>query len=199
MSRRTEATDPFGNTFYSEIDVDDGKVREATPTAEPQPRQEIVEIEGGKLSDRHRHHGDARLDRMGPRELAPVVRQWYPKLVAMLPSEGYEAPKRVTITFSDDMQGVAATGGTNIGCAAAWFRQQPRRRSQGGDRPRAGPRGAAVWPGATRRARRRPDARLARRGDGRLHPLVSLRAGDARRRNQRPTAPRRPDTTPVIA
>jgi hypothetical protein len=54
--------------------------------------------------------------------LAPVVKEWYPKLVEMLPSENYQAPTNVTITFSKDMRGVAATGGTRIRCAATWFR-----------------------------------------------------------------------------
>ena len=35
--------------------------------------------------------------------MAPAVKGWYPKLVAMLPSEGYEAPGKVSITFSKDM------------------------------------------------------------------------------------------------
>jgi len=59
------------------------------------------------------------------------VREWYPKLVKMLPSEGYEAPTRVSITFSADMQGVAATGGTRVRCAAAWFRQNLKGEAKG--------------------------------------------------------------------
>jgi hypothetical protein len=56
-------------------------------------------------------------------QLAPAVREWYPKLVSMLPSEGYQAPEKVSIKFSKDMKGVAATGGTRIRCAAEWFRK----------------------------------------------------------------------------
>jgi hypothetical protein len=41
----------------------------------------------------------------------------------MLPSPGYEAPKKFTIRFSQDMRGVAATGGSRITCGAGWFRQ----------------------------------------------------------------------------
>jgi hypothetical protein len=65
------------------------------------------------------------------KDLAPVVRAWYPKLVAMLPSEGYEAPKRVGVTFSANMQGVAATGGTRVRCAAGWFRQNLQGEARG--------------------------------------------------------------------
>ena len=51
------------------------------------------------------------------------MREWYPKIVGLLPSEGFEAPKNVSIVFSQNMRGVAATGGTRIRCAASWFRQ----------------------------------------------------------------------------
>jgi hypothetical protein len=56
-------------------------------------------------------------------QLAPAAKEWYPKLVAMLPSAGYEAPDKVSIIFNKDMKGVAATGGTRIRCAAEWFRK----------------------------------------------------------------------------
>jgi hypothetical protein len=65
------------------------------------------------------------------KELMPVMTEWYPKLVAMLPSEGYEAPDKVTITFSKDMRGVAATGGNRIRCAAEWFRKNLKGEAKG--------------------------------------------------------------------
>jgi hypothetical protein len=56
--------------------------------------------------------------------LAPVVKEWYPKLVAMLPSEGYSAPTNVTIKYSSTMGGTpAAAGGSGISCNAEWFRK----------------------------------------------------------------------------
>jgi hypothetical protein len=64
-------------------------------------------------------------------ELAPAVREWYPKLVEMLPSEGYEAPTNVVITFSPDMRGVAAAGGNRIRCAAEWFRKNLKGEAKG--------------------------------------------------------------------
>jgi hypothetical protein len=54
--------------------------------------------------------------------LSPVVREWYSKLVQLLPSDGFEAPTNVTIHFSDTVKGVAETSGARIRCAAAWFR-----------------------------------------------------------------------------
>ncbi|NQT88725.1 hypothetical protein HQ560_18305 [bacterium] len=55
--------------------------------------------------------------------LAPVCVQWYPAIVATLPSEGYQAPSRLSVTFRKDMKGVAATAGTRIVCAGGWFKR----------------------------------------------------------------------------
>lgn len=125
----TAANDPFGHTFYSEIDI---MAPGATPVAAvpatgseaaKELRQEIVTTEQG-----HRIVIDTTdspdLTEWVQQELAPVVKEWYPKIIAMLPSDGYEAPKNVSITFSERMQGVAATGGTRVSCASTWFRRE---------------------------------------------------------------------------
>ena len=133
-ARRT--TDPFGNTFYSEIDVVDpdhaGSCRcapAATTTGEG--RREIVETEGGTYQITIDTTETPDLTDWAHKDLAPVVRDWYPKLVKMLPSEGYEAPTQVSITFSASMKGVAATGGTRVRCAAGWFRQNLQGEAKG--------------------------------------------------------------------
>ena len=56
-------------------------------------------------------------------KLRPVVKEWYPKLVELLPSEGYEAPGKVTITLDKDAKGVAYAAGNRITCAVDWFRK----------------------------------------------------------------------------
>jgi hypothetical protein len=132
---RTEETDPFGNTFYSEIDV----VDPTTPAVAAVPagqaigevRREIVETEDGKYQITIDTSETPDLTEWAHKELAPVVREWYPKLVKMLPSDGYEAPRKVSITFSADMRGVAATGGTRVRCAAGWFRQNLQGEAKG--------------------------------------------------------------------
>ncbi len=121
---RTESDSPFGQTFFSEIDVVDPTtppVPVGTGQANGEGRRETVEIEGGKYQIVIDTTETPDLADWATKELAPVVKEWYPKLVNMLPSEGYEAPTRVSITFSADMQGVAATGGTRVRCAATWF------------------------------------------------------------------------------
>jgi hypothetical protein len=132
---RTEETDPFGNTFFSEIDVVDpvtAAVR-ALPAgrATGETRTEVVEADGGTYQITIDTSETPDLTDWAHQELAPVVQEWYPKLVALLPSEGYEAPKRISITFSANMQGVAATGGTRVRCAAGWFRQNLQGEAKG--------------------------------------------------------------------
>ncbi|MBP7052857.1 MAG: DUF1080 domain-containing protein [Phycisphaerae bacterium] len=129
---RTAGDDPFGNTFFSEIDVVDS-VTAPVPiaTAEQAGGAEVVEAEGGKYRITIDTSETPDLTAWAHKELAPVVQQWYPKIVAMLSSEGYEAPTQVNITFSANMQGVAATGGTRVRCAAAWFRQNLQGEARG--------------------------------------------------------------------
>ena len=132
---RTEATDPFGNTFYSEIDVVDTHTPAvvATPATEPagEPRREIVEADGGKYRITIDTTETPDLTEWAHKELSPVVRQWYPKIVKMLPSKDYQAPTRVSITFSPRMRGVAATSGTRVRCGPGWFRRNLQGEAKG--------------------------------------------------------------------
>lgn len=131
---RTETSDGFGNTFYSEIDIvdrDAPAVVEAAPAPAAQPAREIVEIAGGKYQITLDTTETPDLTEWAHTELAPVVREWYPKIVGMLPSEGYEAPARVTVLFSKNMQGVADTSGTRVRAAASWIRRELKREAKG--------------------------------------------------------------------
>ncbi|MCB9892429.1 MAG: DUF1080 domain-containing protein [Planctomycetes bacterium] len=57
--------------------------------------------------------------------LAPVVQTWYPKLVALLPSDGFEPYEAITLRFRDDMGGTpASASGPTINCNAPWFRKE---------------------------------------------------------------------------
>jgi len=130
----TETSDPFGNTFFSEIDVVDPTtppVAVGSGQAEGQGGRETVEAEDGKYQIVIDTTETPDLTAWATKELAPVVKEWYPKLIKMLPSEGYEAPTRLSITFIADMQGVANAGGTRIRCAAPWFRQNLKGEAKG--------------------------------------------------------------------
>lgn len=55
-------------------------------------------------------------------KLRPAVDKWYPRIVKDLPSEGYTAPKQLSVTFRKDKKGVADAAGTRINCAGEWFK-----------------------------------------------------------------------------
>ena len=141
----TEKQDGFGQTFYSEIDVVDAKAAEAPLAATP------AEGRGGPGGPRMVWEAAGPVDPNGPppttaktesgqeivfdyseapelkdwveNTLKPVCVKWYPVIVAMLPSEGYEAPKKFSIAFRKDYRGVAAAGGTRINCSVQWFQR----------------------------------------------------------------------------
>jgi len=56
-------------------------------------------------------------------QLAPVLAAWYPKIVALLPSEGYTAPAHFHLTIKP-MDGVAYTSGTEVVASSSWCASQ---------------------------------------------------------------------------
>src|SRR5947209_7171201 len=56
-------------------------------------------------------------------KLGPTLAQWYPKLMAMLPSEGYSAPTNFSISIRPG-NGVAATGGTRVTANSTWLKKE---------------------------------------------------------------------------
>ncbi|QDU54309.1 basic secretory protein-like protein [Aeoliella mucimassa] len=107
----------YADTFYTEIDIVDGNEH-------PQPKPN-AHIDSITINDEF----EITFDTTGAPELRgwvdkvlkPVCQEWYPKIVEMLPSEGYEAPKKFTIFFRNNMDGVAYTMGTEVHCAGVWF------------------------------------------------------------------------------
>jgi hypothetical protein len=49
---------------------------------------------------------------------------WYPKLEAMLPSDGYTAPRKIRLVIMEK-DGVAEASGAEIRCSAKWLREHP--------------------------------------------------------------------------
>lgn len=64
------------------------------------------------------------------KRLAPVLAEWYPKIVAMLPGEGYHAPTNFSVTIRPG-RGVAATGGNRITANANWLKRELDREAIG--------------------------------------------------------------------
>lgn len=116
----TESDDGFGHTFFSEIDVIDGK--DHPPAAAPAPaKPEVLEVADGKYQIEFDCSDVPEIKPWVDEKLKPVCAEWYPKIVELLPSEGYEAPRKFSITFHSDMDGVAYTSGKEVHCAAPWF------------------------------------------------------------------------------
>ena len=125
--RPTDERDRFGLTFFSEIDIvtsDDPKLT-FVPAGKP---PKVLRFQTG--DNRFSFQLDASeapgLLQWSENELAPVVLDWYPKLVALLPSDGYEAPLAVTFQFRNDMPpGVpASASGSRVNLNAPWFENQ---------------------------------------------------------------------------
>ena len=53
-----------------------------------------------------------------------VLVEWYPKIVAELPVEGFTPPDHFSIVFDPKYTGVAATSGTHVVANPAWFRTE---------------------------------------------------------------------------
>ena len=64
-------------------------------------------------------------------QLIPVIKEWYPKIVEMLPGKDYKAPGSFSIVFDNNYTGVAATMGTRVVCNPAWYRKELKREALG--------------------------------------------------------------------
>lgn len=140
---RTEADDPFGNTFYSEIDVvaDAGPAKDAAAAEAKADAANAVAAAKADKTDKSAKAPKAEitidtsetpdLAEWAEKTLRPVCEEWYPQIVEMLPSDKYTAPQKFSITFRKDKKGVADTGGTKINCAADWYRKELKREAVG--------------------------------------------------------------------
>lgn len=118
----TERRDSFGNTFFSEIDVIAADVNSPLREIVVKSSFEVFRTPDGAYEFALDVSGTPELAEWARTKVIPMAQQWYPKLVALLPSKGYEAPRKVRIVFDPQMRGVAATSGTQVRCAGAWFR-----------------------------------------------------------------------------
>jgi hypothetical protein len=89
--------------------------RAAAPTSQPAAIEgKIVTFDVSSAPD---------LERWARTTLLPTCEEWYPKIVAMLPSDGFTPPAHVTVRFRDGMTVPASTSGAEISCNADWFRR----------------------------------------------------------------------------
>lgn len=88
---------------------------ETTPKAKPEEEPYRIEVDTSEVPE---------MNDYGVKVKA-VAEEWYPKIVALLPVEGREPFRDVTITFKKDYRGIAAAGGNRIVCGPKWFKDHP--------------------------------------------------------------------------
>ena len=125
----TESDDDFGNTFYSEIDViasgsTGGSAASATGSADTAASGPFVtHSTDGYCKITIDTTGAPELTDWAEKKLAPVLAEWYPKLVAMLPSEGFTPLTNFSVVIAPG-RGVAATGRGRVTANSAWLKGQ---------------------------------------------------------------------------
>jgi hypothetical protein len=125
---QTESDDSFGNTFYSEIDVIDSDAK--AEAADISAGAYVIQSKDGKCEISIDTSKAPDLKEWAEQKLAPVLAEWYPKITGMLPSDGYTAPSKFSISIRPG-EGVAATGGTRVTANSDWLKQEIHREAIG--------------------------------------------------------------------
>lgn len=130
---RTSGDDPFGQTFFGEIDlIGMDSVAVLIQSEAPPPITRSFVADGGRYHFTLDTTVAPDLTEWADQKLRPVVQDWYPKIVALLPSDGFTARTNVTIRFRNDMGGTpASAGGRFVNCNAGWFRRELQREALG--------------------------------------------------------------------
>lgn len=130
--QKTAKDDPHANTFFSEIDVVSAKDEKLERIKPPEKIVKSYKSDDGKYRYIIDSSNAPALTDWCEKELLPVIKEWYPKLVDMLPSDGYRAPDVVTFEFRHDMGGTPAyAAGNKISMSAPWFPGQLNREAKG--------------------------------------------------------------------
>ena len=69
--------------------------------------------------------GAPELEKWTNEKLAPVVREWYPKLVEMFPSEGWRPHRKVVFCFKEGIDCPAYASGPKVITLRSWFKDNP--------------------------------------------------------------------------
>ena len=129
--KQTESDDPFGNTFYSEIDVISANDKSPAASADAAAAPPFVtHTADGSCEITIDTAAAPELKEWAEQKLGPLLAEWYPKVIAMLPSEGFNPPKAFSVTLKPG-SGVAATGGTRITANSEWLKRELNREALG--------------------------------------------------------------------
>jgi len=124
----TETDDGFGNTFFSEINVlgPDEVAPGSAPSGDANPVESkpyVAHTPDGKYEITFDTSRAANMTEWTTNKLAPALLEWYPKIVAYLPSDGYEAPKHFRVVLRPG-DGVADTSGTRVNAYIPWMKRE---------------------------------------------------------------------------
>lgn len=132
-----EATDPddrFSHTFFSEIDVVTGDAAGLQRIEAPPVRELKFETADKRYQFTIDTTQAEELETWSEQELRPVIQDWYPRIVDLLPSKDFLAPRQVRFRYLRDaeMRGVPAyASGSTISMNAEWMRGQLQREARG--------------------------------------------------------------------
>lgn len=100
---------------------------ESAAAASSAPAPFVIKSTDGKCTITIDTSRATNLTQWAETKLGPALAEWYPKIVAMLPSEGFSAPSQFKVTIAPG-RGVAATSGngsnTRITASASWMESQ---------------------------------------------------------------------------
>ncbi len=124
--------DRFGQTFFNEVDV----ISADGPPLEYASEPKRILKSFATADDRYRFTIDATeapaLMAWAEEKLVPVVLEWYPRTVELLPSADYKAPSVVLLEFKNDMKGTPAYAmGNRISLNAPWFEKEKAGEARG--------------------------------------------------------------------
>lgn len=125
--RITAAPDsPDQNAKISGIEI----LKQDSSTSDADIKPFVVQTVDGKATIAINTSAAPELTGWATNKLAPVLAEWYPKIVALLPSPGFTAPTHFTITVKD-MGGVAYTTGTHVSVSRKWIQDEMNREAVG--------------------------------------------------------------------
>lgn len=122
------AGEPMTNTTFNEIDVVDAN----GPAPIPVPVKKLVDYTSGKYKYTVDYTVAPDLVEWTEKELMPLAYEWYPKIIEMLPSDGYESAQSIKFEYREDLGGTPAYATGNRLCFnVQWFRTQLKGEAKG--------------------------------------------------------------------
>ncbi len=126
--------DPFGNTFFSEIDI----IAKSNTIVKRIETPELDLIEFSSNDGRYQYVVDVTaapaMSSWTKTELKPIIQEWYPKIVELLPSDNFSAPSKVVFRYQPDskMKGIPAYAqSATITLNSEWMYRERNREAKG--------------------------------------------------------------------